>query len=519
MIKAYRNLSRLASIARVLARHDALFLLEDAFPLTRLVSWPLKIRGPKSRRQDGGDESLRPGERLAAALAELGPSFIKLGQALSTRPDLLGEQMATDLSGLQDRLPPFPAAEARQIIEEELGGPIDQFYATFDDVPVAAASIAQVHRATTLEGRPVAVKVLRPGVAAKFRRDIDLLTWMAQTAERALPRLRRLKPLETVRTFEDSVTLEMDLRFEAAAAAELADNFRDDESFRVPEVDWVRTGRRVMTLEWVQGVPIDERETLIQAGHDPVEIVGKAAQSFFNQVFRDGFFHADMHPGNLFVDSSGNLVAVDFGIMGRIDKDTRRFLGEMLLGFLSADYRKVAEVHFAAGYVPADQSIDAFTQACRSIAEPIFGRPMHQISIARLLGQLFQVTETFAMETQPQLLLLQKSMLVAEGVGRSLDASVNMWQLAQPLIEQWMRSNLGPEARVREVAGTVVESIERLPRLLRETEQTYAMLQGKGLRLHPETVRALAADQRRLRPTAVLPWLLATAFGVALLLK
>ncbi|MEO0034062.1 MAG: hypothetical protein RLZZ501_85 [Pseudomonadota bacterium] len=520
MIKAYRNLSRLASIARVLARYDALFLLEENFPPARLVSWPLKIRPPRLGRRRA-IAAQRPGERLALALAELGPSFIKLGQALSTRPDLLGEQMAADLSGLQDRLPPFPAEQARKIIEEELGGPLDQFYSAFDDTPVAAASIAQVHRATTIEGRDVAVKVLRPGVAAKFRRDIDLLLWMAQTAERALPRLRRLKPLETVRTFEESVNLEMDLRFEAAAAAELADNFRGDDSFRVPEVDWVRTGKRVMTLEWVQGTPIDERDTLVRAGHNPTAIVGKAAEAFFNQVFRDGFFHADMHPGNLFVDSNGNLVAVDFGIMGRIDQSTRRFLGEMLLGFLSADYRKVAEVHFAAGYVPPDQSIDAFTQACRSIAEPILGRPMHEISIARLLGQLFQITETFAMETQPQLLLLQKSMLVAEGVGRNLDADVNMWQLAQPLIETWMRANLGPEARIRAVAGTVAESIERLPRLLRETERTYAMLQGSGLRLHPETVKALAADQRRGGRVAmiVLPWLVAAGLAVALLLK
>lgn len=511
MIRASRNLHRLLSIARVLSRYRALGLVEDAFPPLRLLTWPLKL-GRRSAAADG-----RPGERLAAALTDLGPSFIKLGQALSTRADLLGEQMASDLSGLQDRLPPFPAVEARRIIEEELGGPLDQFYADFDDTPIAAASIAQVHFATTREGRAVAVKVLRPGVDALFRRDINLLTWLAEWGERTLPRLRRLKPLETVRTFEDSVAMEMDLRFEAAAAAELAENFQGDDSFRVPEVDWLRTGRRVMTLERVYGIPVDERAALIQAGHDPIAILGKAASAFFNQVFRDGFFHADMHPGNLFVDASGNLVAVDFGIMGRVDKPTRRFLGEMLLGFLSADYRKVAEVHFAAGYVPADQSVDAFTQACRSIAEPILGRPMQEISIARLLGQMFQVTETFAMETQPQLLLLQKSMLVAEGVGRNLDASVNMWQLAQPLIEQWMRSHLGPEARIREGVGTVVSALERLPRVLAETERTHLMLQGNGLRLHPDTVKLILAQSRKTRPLSVLPWLLAAVLAGLLL--
>ena len=512
MIRSVRNLHRLLTIGRVLARHDALFLLEDYLPLTRHLS--ALLRGGKPPVGEG-----RPGQRLAEALTELGPSFIKLGQALSTRADLLGEEMAADLSGLQDKLPPFPAYQARQIIEEELGGPIAQHYSSFDDTPVAAASIAQVHFAVTTEGREVAVKILRPGVEVKFRKDIDLLYWLAEWAEFAVPRIRRLKPVETVKTFEDSVTLEMDLRFEAAAAAELAENCRADETFTVPEVDWLRTGRRVMTLERVYGIPVDEVDRLREAGHDPVEILAKAAEAMFNQVFRDGFFHADMHPGNLFIDAKGNLVAVDFGIMGRVDQRTRRFLGEMLLGFLSGDYRKVAEVHFAAGYVPADQSIDSFTQACRSIAEPILGRPLHEISIAKLLGQLFQVTETFAMETQPQLLLLQKSMLVAEGVGRILDPQINMWQLAQPLIEGWMRDNLGPEAKIREVATGIMGSLERLPRLLNDTEKTYSMLVNQGLKLHPDTVKNIFATQRRRPSSAMLAWALAAILAVLLVLK
>lgn len=513
MIRSIRNLNRLLTIGRVLARHDALFLLEEMVPLARHLS--SLLRGGKPSLSTG-----RPGQRLADALTELGPSFIKLGQALSTRADLLGEEMAADLSGLQDKLPPFPAVEARQIIEEELGGPLSQHYSSFDDIPVAAASIAQVHFAITTEGREVAVKVLRPGVEAKFRRDIDLLTWLAEWAELTMPRIRRLKPVETVKTFEDSVTLEMDLRFEAAAAAELAENFMGDDNFKVPEVDWLRTGRRLLTLERVHGIPVDEVDRLREAGYDPVEILAKSAEAMFNQVFRDGFFHADMHPGNLFIGAGGTLIAVDFGIMGRVDKSTRRFLGEMLLGFLSGDYRKVAEVHFAAGYVPADQSIDSFTQACRSIAEPILGRPLHEISIAKLLGQLFQVTETFAMETQPQLLLLQKSMLVAEGVGRILDPQINMWQLAQPLIEGWMRQNLGPEAKIRETVGNVVGSLERLPRLLAETEKTYSMLVNQGLKLHPDTVKHIFGDQRRKSPlSGLLPWILAAILAVMLILK
>ncbi|CAA7611832.1 putative protein kinase UbiB [Candidatus Terasakiella magnetica] len=512
MIRAARNLNRLFTIGRVLARHDALFLLEDALPAARHLS--ALLRGGKPPVGQG-----RPGERLAVALTELGPTFIKLGQALSTRADLLGEEMAADLSGLQDKLPPFPAHEARQIIEEELGGPLDQFYSSFDDTPVAAASIAQVHFAVTADGREAAVKVLRPGVEAKFHRDIDLLYWLAEWAELTVPRIRRLKPVETVKTFEDSVTLEMDLRFEAAAAAELGENFRGDESFRVPEVDWLRTGRRLLTLERVYGTPVDEVETLRAAGHDPAAILAKAAEAFFNQVFRDGFFHADMHPGNLFIDAGGNLVAVDFGIMGRVDQRTRRFLGEMLLGFLSGDYRKVAEVHFAAGYVSAEHSVDAFTQAARSIAEPILGRPINEISIAKLLGQLFQVTETFAMETQPQLLMLQKSMLVAEGVGRILDPQVNMWQMAQPLIEGWMRANLGPEAKVRETVINVVGALERLPRLLNDTEKTYAMLVNQGLKLHPDTVKTIFGEQHPRRTSSMFGWVLAALLAVLLVLK
>ncbi|MDA8233036.1 MAG: 2-polyprenylphenol 6-hydroxylase [Magnetospirillum sp.] len=510
MIRAARNLHRLLAIARVLARHDALSIAD--LPMAGLVSAALRFgRRPATVG--------RPGERLADALSELGPTFIKLGQALSTRADLVGEEMAADLSHLQDRLPPFPAKDARRIIVEELGRPVSEIFSSFDDEPVAAASIAQVHFAITTEGAEVAVKVLRPRVAEAFRRDIDLLGWLAEWVELTQPRLRRLRLVDSVRTFAESVALEMDLRFEAAAAAELAENFAGDETFRVPAVDWLRTGKRVMTLERVYGIPVDERERLIEAGHDVDVILRKAAEVFFNMVFRDGFFHADMHPGNLFVDAGGNLVAVDFGIMGRVEQRTRRFLGEMLIGFLNGNYRRVAEVHFEAGYVPADKSVDAFTQASRSIAEPILGRPLHEISVARLLGQLFEVTETFAMETQPQLLLLQKSMLVAEGIGRRLDPTVNMWQLARPLIESWMRRNLGPEARLRDMAMGALGSFERLPRLLAELEKSVAMLAEGGIRLRPETLREIVGDRRARRIPGWVPWLIAAALAVGVALK
>ena len=488
MLRAPRNILRLIAIAWTLARHDALFPLER-FGIAPLVTAPARLVA--LRRRPG-----RPGQRLALAVQALGPSFIKFGQLLSTRSDLLGEEVASDLSELQDHLPPFPGTEARTIVERELGKPLDALYTSFEDVPVAAASIAQVHMAVTTDGREVAVKVLRPGIEDAFARDIDLFYWLAALAEWTQPSMRRLRPVEVVRTMAETVAIEMDLRFEAAAASELKENFADDTSFQVPGVDWVRTARRVLTLERIEGIPIDEREALLAAGHDLDAIIAKAAAAVFNQAFRDGFFHADLHPGNLFVNAEGDIVAVDFGIMGRLDRHTRNYLIDMLIGFLTGDYRRAAEAHFKAGYVPATKSLDAFTQACRSIAEPILGKPMHEISIARLLAQLFQVAKFFEMETQPQLLLLQKSMLVAEGVGRRLNPNVNMWELARPLIEAWARENRGPEARLRETATDVVASLERIPSLLSDAEKALAMLSDGGLRLHPDTVRALAERGR-----------------------
>ena len=488
MFRALRNLSRLARIAHTLARHDALIGLERLGLPVAVVRLTHVLR----RR----NLPPRPGQRLAAALTVLGPSFVKLGQALSTRADLVGEDVAADLSQLQDRLAAFPAAAARASIASQFGVSVEEIYASFDDTPVAAASIAQVHFATTLEGTEVAVKVLRPGVEAQFERDIDLFMWLAEWADRVLPRIRRLKPIQIVQTFADSVRLEMDLRLEGAAASELAENFAGDPEFRVPKVDWARTARRVMTLERIIGIPVDERDGLIAAGHDPDEIVARAARSFFRQVFRDGFFHADMHPGNLFVAADGAVIAVDFGIMGRIDERTRYFLADMLLGFLNGNYRKVAEVHFRAGYVPADQSVDAFTQAARAIAEPILGLPLHKISLARLLAQLFEVTEQFQMETQPQLLLLQKSMLVCEGVGRLLNPELNMWALARPLIEEWMIQNRGVEARARTAMAEVLARLEELPSFIANLENAAAMLSDGGVRLHPDTIAAMTGSGR-----------------------
>ena len=457
---------------------------------------------------------------MAAAFNELGPSFVKLGQLLSTRADLLGEEMAIDLASLQDRLPPFPGQVARALIETEFARPIDTLFASFDEVAVAAASIAQVHFARTTDGQEVAVKILRPGIAEAFTGDLNLFLWLAGLGERLQPALRRLKPVEVVQTLAEVVRIEMDLRMEAAAAAELAENFAGDPDFHVPRVDWLRTGRTVLTLERINGIRIDDRAALLAGGHRIEDLLAKAAAAFFNQVFRDGFFHADLHPGNMFVDPNGAIAVVDFGIMGRLDRATRFFLADMLIGFLSGDYRRVAEVHFAAGYVPPRRSVDAFTQACRSIGQPILGKPLQEISVARLLAQLFEITEQFEMETQPQLLLLQKTMVVIEGVGRRLDPEINIWALARPLIEGWMHDNRGPEARVRLGMETLADLIERVPPLVRSLERLVTDWSREGVILHVETLAVQAAHRGRHLAIVLLPvWITALALaGIALAL-
>ena len=552
MIALTRHLLRLVRIAWTLARHGALDIVTELGPGPALLARLLR----PLRRADAAE---RPGQRLAAACTELGPSFIKFGQALSCRADLLGDTTAADLSALRDRLPPFSAAEVRRTVEEELGQPISALFAAFDETPVAAASISQVHFAITgpsaeapggpeggalpgglgfgmatispidpplAPGTPVAVKVLRPGVEKAMARDLDLFAWLAGLLERTFPATRRLKPVEVIETFRESVLMEMDLRFEAAAASEMRENFARHRAshataaakFKIPAIDWQRTARRVMTQEQIQGIPFGNREALLESGLDLNGILATAAEAMFMQVFRDGLFHADMHPGNFFVEPDGTLVAVDFGIIGRLDQKTRLFLAEMLIGFLTADYRRVAEVHFRAGYVPAHKSVDAFTQACRSIGEPILGKPLHDISVGRLLAQLLRVAETFEMETQPQLLLLQKTMVLAEGGGRILNPNVNMWQLARPLIESWVRENLGPQARLHRAARETAFALERLPALLTDLERAAARLAAGEISFSDQAAKRLGAASSR--GTAVPIWLvvglLATLLAVTL---
>lgn len=509
-MQALRHILRLLSIARTLARHDALFILEQLQLAPAVVLFAKLI---SSRRAPG-----RPGERLARAFQDMGPSFIKVGQMLSTRSDLLGEEMAADLSKLQDKLPPFSGAEARAAIEAEFGQSVDQLFSEFDDDAIAAASIAQVHFAITKDGHEVAVKVLRPGIEDAFKGDLELFFWGARLLQRTRPELRRLKPVETVTTLARSVEMEMDLRFEAAAADELRENFQGDNNVFVPSIDWLRTGQRIMCTERVYGIPFGDIDAIKAAGHDCHEVLRKTAETFFFQAFRDGFFHGDMHPGNLFVLPDGAVAIVDFGIMGRLERSQRRHLAELLMSFLTRDYRRAAEVHFEAGWIPKHQPIEEFTHACRSIAEPILDRPQNEISIARLLGQLFQITETFEMETQPQLLLLQKTMLVAEGTGRRLAPDANMWVIARPLIEQWMRANLGPEARIQETAEETLDVLKRLPAIVKGLEHALSQFDEHGLRLHPDTVAQLRGNRQRhklLGPAVILIGVAAALLSLA----
>jgi ubiquinone biosynthesis protein len=413
--------------------------------LARVLGWPWAFLGLK------GDTALPP---VTRALTALGPAYIKFGQLLSTRPDIVGPELATQLRYLQDKLPPFPLAEARAMVTAELGQPVDELFSEFSE-PVAAASIAQVHRARTAgTGQDVAVKVLRPGIERAFRRDIDAFHLAAGMIERLLPKTRRLRPTDVIAHFESVVLGELDLRLETAAAAEFAANTEKDAGFRVPRPLWDLSARSVMTLGWAEGVPLGDNAAIDALGVDRKDLSERVLRLFLSHALRDGYFHADMHQGNLKVAPNGDLIAYDFGIMGQIDEYTRRVYAEILMGFIRKDYRRVAEVHFEAGYVPADRDIDEFARALRSVGEPIFGMDATRISMAKLLNYLFEVTERFGMQTRTELILLQRTMVVVEGVSRSLNPSINIWKVARPVVEDYISRNLGPAAFARDLART-----------------------------------------------------------------
>ncbi|MEZ2130949.1 MULTISPECIES: 2-polyprenylphenol 6-hydroxylase [unclassified Sinorhizobium] len=468
-------------------------------------------------------------DRLSKAVERLGPSYVKIGQFLATRPDVVGVDFANDLSQLQDSMAFFPLAAAKSSIEGSLGRPMGELYASFGD-PIAAASIAQVHPAevNAPEGRKkVAVKVVRPGVRQRFNHDIEAMYLVARMQERLMPSSRRLKPVEVTRTLEQTTKVEMDLRLEAAALSEIAQNTEKDAGFRVPKVDWERTGRDVITMEWIDGVKVSDVEGLKAAGHDLNKIADTLIQSFLRHTLRDGFFHADMHPGNLFVDSNGMIVAVDMGIVGRLGKKERRFLAEILYGFITRDYVRVAEVHFEAGYVPAHHNVESFAQAIRAIGEPIHGQPAETISMGKLLTLLFEVTELFDMATRPELVMLQKTMVVVEGVSRMLNPRFNMWKASEPVVGDWIRDNLGPKRIVtdlRDGLKAAVKLAEAAPDIAAKTEKFHTELlqmSEHGLRFDQQTAEAIGkAEARHSRSGRFALWIIAlTLLYIAWLLS
>ena len=489
----------------------------------RLVHAARLLAGPvlafRAKKPDAG-------ARLSAVLERLGPAYIKLGQMLATRPDIVGAGMARALEHLQDRLPPFPDAAARAEITRAFGKPVEALFSSFGSA-VAAASIAQVHRAQTNEKTTdtppvrVAVKILRPGVRAQFTRDLEALALFAATAERWSAEARRLRLVALVATLADSVALELDLRMEAAAASELYERTRGEEKFRVPPLDWTRTAQSVLTSEWIDGIPLRDTAAIAAAGRDPRAVAVLVMRSFLTQALRDGFFHADMHPGNLFLDSQGRLVAVDFGIMGRLDAGMRRFMAGTLAGFLQRDYDRVAALHYEFSFVPPHHPIETFAQALRAVGEPIFGRTARDVSIARLLGQLFETTRRFDMQAQPQLLLLQKTMVVVEGVCRGLDPDFDIWEAARPVAETWVQDNMGPQAvmtRAGETFGALGKLAQDLPQLVRNAEELSQMVAEGGVRLHPDTALQIAAEQeRRSRPARIALVAVLVVIAVALL--
>jgi len=499
---------RLLKWGRTLARHGALRGIE------RDPNTPSPVKRLARIARLGTFQPSIPD--YAGAFQDIGPAAIKLGQTLATRPDLVGEDAARNLLTLQDSLPPVPFAGIEAAIEASFGQPISALFTSIDPEPVGSASIAQVHKGVTVDGRTVAIKILRPGIREKFASDIATYEWAAAHVEAIGGEAERLRPRLTIANFKRWTNSELDLRREAASASELAETMKGVEGYRIPDVDWDRTNGRVMTLEWVDGVKISNVEELKARGHDLPALASRLVLAFLNQAVSGGFFHADMHQGNLFVENDGTIVAIDFGIMGRIDRRARQWLAEILYGLTTGNYRRVAEIHFEAQYVPSYHSVDEFATALRAVGEPMRGKPVSELSVGQMLDGLFAITRDFDMQTQPHLLLLQKTMVMVEGIATQLNPDINMWDVSAPYVRSWIRDELGPEAALADRLREDAQTLLRLPDLLRRIEDRFPA-KGGAPEQPPLPEVELLWDKHQRNGTGWAGYLLAAALGAGVL--
>ncbi len=500
------HLSRLARWGITLARRRALVGIEED------PNAPVAVKRA-ARLARWVTFTSKDGERdYAGAFRAIGPAAIKLGQSLATRPDLVGEEPARNLLSLQDSLPPVAFREITAAMEAAFGVPLDTLFSEIDPEPVGAASIAQVHKGITTDGRKVAIKVLRPGIREKFAKDIQTYEWAAAHVEGIGGEAMRLRPRLTIANFKRWTNSELDLRREAASASELAEEMSGIGGYRIPEIDWDRTNGRVMTIEWVDGIKISRREDLLAAGHDLEAIAERLVISFLTQAISAGFFHADMHQGNLFIEEDGTIVAIDFGIMGRIDRRARQWLAEILYGLTTGNYKRVAEIHFEAQYVPSYHSVGEFATALRAVGEPMRGKPVSELSVGQMLDGLFAITRDFDMQTQPHLLLLQKTMVMVEGIATQLNPQINMWDTAAPYVRSWIRDELGPEAAIAERIKEDTDTLMRLPGLIRRIEEKFPP-KGGAPEAPPLPEVKLLTDRRERRGGSPLGYLVAVLAG------
>jgi len=463
-----KKIITLFKIARKIAQSDIINIASKFHEIPKIIKIFFYIFGFSfSNSKIINNKNINEEEKLCNSIQEMGTTFIKLGQFLSTRPDIIGNEIAKKLENLQDKLPPFETNKAKKIIQKELGENNYNLLLNISE-PVAAASIAQVHKAQLKDNgiiKDVAIKILRPNIKKIFNEEIDALMLLAFIIESVIKKTKRLKLVEVVFLLKEITNLELDLRFEASAANEFLENTKNDAGFNVPKIFWNYTSENILTLEWIDGISIREKEELDKKNINTKSLAEDVIQHFLRHAIRDGFFHADMHQGNLFVNDNGEIIPIDFGIMGRLDKLNKRYLAEILFGFVQRDYKKVAEVHLIAGLVPKSVSVDEFAQALRSIGEPIFGQSVKDISGGNLLKQLFQITEKYNMQTQPQLLLLQKTMVVVEGVARKLNPETNIWETSRPVLENWLKETKDPINSLNETLKNTTEAIRRLPEL------------------------------------------------------